>query len=215
MNVAGTVCVVPVVFQPGYPGNRAVPLQVATSGGNVNFGMNGRGTGPLAVLTPGLLSTVAGGGGSAVVEGGAATAAQLQPGTGLAIDNRGNVYFGAATKAGYFSWKIYRVDAKTNAITTYAGVAAPAGYSGDGGPALSATINSVSYLTFDAAGNLYFSDTADCTVREIVAATGIIQTVAGTLPDMDNYPTCRYTGDGGPAVQAQLALPAGLAIATR
>jgi trimeric autotransporter adhesin len=59
-NPVGTVCTVSITFSPAYPGQRAVPLQVATSAGKVNIGLNGMGISPLAVLTPGTMSTLAG-----------------------------------------------------------------------------------------------------------------------------------------------------------
>jgi sugar lactone lactonase YvrE len=77
-------------------------------------------------------------------------------------------------------------------------------FSGDGGPATQASISILYGLTVDASGNLYFSDTAFHRVR-MVDRDGIITTVAGTG-------TPGFSGDGGPAAQAQLYHPWGLAI---
>lgn len=80
------------------------------------------------------------------------------------------------------------------------------GFSGDGGEAGNAEIGlSVGQMTFDIAGNLYFSDTRNQRVREVNNTTGIITTVAGTG-------TAGYTGDGGAATSATLSSPAGVAV---
>ena len=83
---------------------------------------------------------------------------------------------------------------------------------GDGGPALSASLNDARGAVRDAAGNLYFVDAQDNRVRE-VDTTGTINTIAGGGTN-DTAPTgCgngSYTGDGGPAVSATLDCPLGL-----
>ena len=77
------------------------------------------------------------------------------------------------------------------------------GRSGDGGPAINATFF-VGNVVSDAAGNLYFTDPLSQRIRKI-DTSGIITTVAGTG-------TQGYSGDGGPATSAKLALPQGLTI---
>ena len=73
-----------------------------------------------------------------------------------------------------------------------------AGYSGDGGPATSAELNEPLGVAVDSAGNLYFADSANNCIREVLNSTGQIFTVAGTG-------TAGYSGDGGPATRrAQL-----------
>jgi hypothetical protein len=80
------------------------------------------------------------------------------------------------------------------------------GFSGDGGQARGAEMStSVSQLTFDIAGNLYFSDTSNQRVRRIDASTGIITTIAGNG-------SVGYGGDGGPATSASLNTPTGVAV---
>jgi len=80
------------------------------------------------------------------------------------------------------------------------------GFSGDGGLAQNAEIgNLIGQMTFDIAGNLYFSDTKNNRIRRIDAATGIIRTIAGNG-------VAGYTGDGGRATSAALATPTGVAV---
>ena len=80
------------------------------------------------------------------------------------------------------------------------------GYSGDGGQARGAQIGpSIGQIAFDAAGDLYFSDTGNQRVRRIDAATGIIHTIAGNG-------TAGYSGDGGAATSATLSGPTGVAV---
>lgn len=77
--------------------------------------------------------------------------------------------------------------------------------SGDGGPARRARLNFPSAVAVDRAGNLYIADTMNHRVRKVDAKTGIITHVAGTGQ-------ARYSGDGGPAVQAAINEPTGLAV---
>lgn len=89
-------------------------------------------------------------------------------------------------------------------ISTYAGTGEK-GYAGDGGPAARALLNGPFDVAFDAAGNLYFSDTFNHCVRRIDAATGIIDTVAGRGE-------AGASGDGGKATAAQLNEPYGIVL---
>ncbi len=77
--------------------------------------------------------------------------------------------------------------------------------SGDGGPARRARLNFPSAVAVDRAGNLYIADTMNHRVRKVDTATGLITNVAGTGQ-------ARYSGDGGPAVQAAINEPTGLAV---
>ena len=82
-------------------------------------------------------------------------------------------------------------------ITTVAGNGT-LGYSGDGGPATSATFHGPLYVAVDASGNLYVADVRNNVVRK-VATNGIITSVVGNG-------TAGYSGDGGPATSARLSL---------
>ena len=90
-------------------------------------------------------------------------------------------------------------------IQTVAGTGQP-GYTGDGGPALEATMREPFMCDFDPAGNLYVCEAMNHIVRRIDARTGVITTVAGTGE-------LGYTGDGGSALQATFHEPYSLAIA--
>jgi uncharacterized protein (TIGR03437 family) len=88
-------------------------------------------------------------------------------------------------------------------IRTFAGTGVP-GFSGDNGPAASAQLYRPKQLALDAKGNLYVADQGNNRVRKI-APNGIITTVAGNGGGA-------FSGDGGPAVAAQVSSPTGLAI---
>jgi hypothetical protein len=89
-------------------------------------------------------------------------------------------------------------------IKTAAGTG-EAGDGGDGGPAMLARLNMPFDLAVDARGNLYFSDTFNHRVRKIDRVTGTITTVAGNGK-------AGFSGDGGPALQAQLDEPYGVVL---
>lgn len=89
-------------------------------------------------------------------------------------------------------------------LSTFAGTGEQ-GYAGDGGPATAALLNNPFDLAFDPAGNLCFSDTYNHCVRRIDARSGIITTIAGTGE-------AGFSGDSGPALQAQMNQPYGIVI---
>jgi sugar lactone lactonase YvrE len=80
-----------------------------------------------------------------------------------------------------------------------------AGYSGDGGLAISAELNHPFGVAVDNAGNIYIADASNSVIREVTASTGDISTVAG-------LGTAGYSGDGGPAISAELNNPYGVAL---
>src|SRR6266852_2526216 len=89
-------------------------------------------------------------------------------------------------------------------ITTAVGTG-DKGFAGDGGPADAALLNGPFDVAFDAAGNLYFSDTFNNRIRRVDARTGVISTVAGNGDK-------GYSGDGGPATAAALNEPYGIVL---
>ena len=100
--------------------------------------------------------------------------------------------------------RIRRVDLTTGIITTVAGGGTTD--LGDGGPATEAIFSSHPMrVTGDNAGNLYVTDAHHARIRKIDIATGTITTVAGCGTEGNS-------GDGGPAVLAQLASPHGSAL---
>jgi sugar lactone lactonase YvrE len=118
----------------------------------------------------------------------------------VALDNAENMYFALGNV-------ICKVEASTGVISTFAGIGL-AGYNGDGIPATSAELSLPQSLTFDASGNLYIADTNNQRVRRVDAVTGIITTVAGN--GYGGY-YGGYSGDGGPAISAELVYPSGVA----
>ena len=98
--------------------------------------------------------------------------------------------------------KVLRVDGNGN-ITTYAGTG-EAGYAGDGGLATEAQLGFPAGVAVDASGNVYVADLAGHRIRRI-SHSGTITTFAGS----GSY---GYGGDEGPATDAELAFPAGVAL---
>ncbi len=84
-------------------------------------------------------------------------------------------------------------------ITTIAGTGT-AGFTGDGGPALNAQLNTPLGLCLDAVGNIYFADYKNQRIRKISKATGLISTIAGNG-------NTGFSGDGGPALNASMNEP--------
>ncbi|GAB3690764.1 hypothetical protein GCM10027592_08260 [Spirosoma flavus] len=123
--------------------------------------------------TNGVLTTVAG---NSVIgfsgDGGPAVAAKLNYPNNVAVDSLGNLYISDEE-----NYRIRKVD--TNGIiTTVAGTGVSA-LSGDGGPAIAATLNHTRGLTIDKNGNLYIADSGNNRIRKI-DPNGIITTVAGS-----------------------------------
>jgi RHS repeat-associated protein len=130
-------------------------------------------------------------------DGGPASAAMLNSPQGLAVGADGSLYI-----ADYLGNRIRRVQ-PDGIITTVAGTAA-SGYSGDGGPATAAVLNSPSGIAVGPDGTVFIADTLNNRIRR-VGPDGIITTVAGTGAS-------GYSGDEGPAVAAKLYYPQGVAV---
>ena len=145
------------------------------------------------------ISTVAGtGGAGSTGDGGPAISAQLNYPARIALDSAGNLYIADA-----FNQRIRKRDAVTGVITTVAGTGV-SGYSGDGGPAISAQLSNPQGVAVDSAGNLYISEVNNNRIRK-VDTSGNITTFAGTG-------TPGNTGDTGQATAATLNQPLGLTL---
>jgi sugar lactone lactonase YvrE len=132
-------------------------------------------------------------------DGGPAAKATLNGPFDVAITPAGHVYFSDTS-----NHCVRRVDGKTGVVTTVAGTGKK-GYTGDGGPATQATFNEPYGVELDAEGNLYIVDRLNYCVRVVEATSQKIRTLAGTGK-------AGYSGDGGPAAQAQLREPNGIAL---
>lgn len=132
-------------------------------------------------------------------DGGQAISAQIGQPSGLYVDPSGNLYIGTLTDN-----RIRMVD-PSGIISTVAGIGAPGGFLGDGGPATSAQVGAVVGITGDAAGNIYFADLANSVVRKI-DLSGNISTILGTGGQAFS------DGDGGPATSAHVGSPTAVTI---
>ena len=146
-----------------------------------------------------IVDTVAGGGGNSTSEGIPATEAYFNYPGGIAIDALGNLYI-----ADTYHDRVRKIDT-SDLITTVAGkYPYSQGFDGDGGPAIEAKLYEPADVTIDPSGNLYIADMRNNRIRK-VDVNGIITTVAGNG-------SSGYSGDGGPATEAQLYSPDGLAL---
>ena len=146
------------------------------------------------------IDTVAGRGRTAPFgDGGPALAATLTRPALVAADSHGNVYFSEPA-----NHRVRRIDLESGTISTVAGTG-ELGFSGDGGPAISALLHTPGGLAVDSLGNLYIVDNRNHRVRRVSATTGIISTVAGTGEP-------RFSGDDGLATSAGIGYPVGLAV---
>jgi uncharacterized protein YjiK len=148
------------------------------------------------VSKAGTITTVAGTG----VEGfsgdnGAATSAQLDTPTGVAVDKNGNIFI-----ADSHNNRIREVSGGT--ITTVVGTGS-AGFGGDNGAATAAALWLPSAVAVDASGSLYIADTNNQRIRKVTGAT--ISTIAGNGEEL-------YAGDGGAGTAASLDSPTGVAV---
>jgi sugar lactone lactonase YvrE len=155
-------------------------------------------------VATGAIATVAGNGIEAFAgDNGPATSASIDSPNGLAMDAAGNLYI-ADTHNG----RVREVSAATGLISTVAGTGVAGGnvqsYGGDGGAATAAGLALPRGLTMDAAGNLYFADSANHRIRRI-SPTGVITTVAG-------QGTEAFAGDNVPAASASLDSPRSVAL---
>lgn len=147
------------------------------------------------------ISTYAGGGSSGLGDGGPATNATLDYFAGIAFDGLGNLYIADANRH-----RVRKVDASSGIITTVAGTGS-GGFSGDAGAAIAAKLNRPGWVAVDRWGNIFIADGSNRRIRKVIAATGIISTVAGNG-------SSGSSPDGGPATNASFFGFQGIAIDT-
>lgn len=149
------------------------------------------------ISVDGTITTVAGNGSTTYSgDGGAATAAGMKP-AAIAVDAGGSLYI-----ADHAGSRIRKV-APNGIISTVAGTGTR-GFSGDGGPGTVGMLYDPADVEVDAAGNVYIADFGNHRIRRLTPS-GTITTVAGTGSDS-------YGGMGGPATQADVGYPMGLAV---
>src|SRR5213593_2815483 len=178
--------------QLNYPGTVAVD-----AGGNIYIA-DTRNDRIRKVSPSGMMTTIAGtGGGGFGGDGGPASLAMLNYPWGVTVVNNGNLFV-----ADTLNQRIRRIG-PDGIIQTAAGHGTR-GFSGDGGPAVSAQLAEPSGVAVDGSGNLFIADTDNERIRK-VTPEGIITTVVGN--GMQGF-----SGDGGPALSAQLAYPNSVAV---
>lgn len=151
-------------------------------------------------ISSGVIVTVAGTGSpGSGGDNGIATSASVNTPTGMVIDGAGNVIF--ADSANH---AVRKLTLATGILSTIAGQLGQQGYTGDGGQAFSALLNTPESVAFDGKGDLLISDTGNHVIRRIDAATGAISTIAGTG-------RAGFSGDGGTGTAAALNTPWGIA----
>ena len=130
-------------------------------------------------------------------DGGPATAAELYSPSDVILDGSGNIYISDCYN------NVIRKVNPSGIITTFAGNDT-AGYSGDGGPASAAELSFPGGLDIDSIGNIFIADFGNNRIRKI-NTSGVITTVAGNG-------TAGFSGDGGPAIDAELSGPIDVAV---
>jgi hypothetical protein len=152
----------------------------------------------------GNIATVAGNGtectqpATACGDGGAAISAQLSFPTSVFVDLSEDIFI-----ADTLDFRIREVTASNSFINTLAG-SGVRGYAGDGAAATSAQLDTPYGVFVDLSGDIFIADTGNAAIREVVAATGFIQTVAGTPP------TPGFSGDNGQSTNAEINSPSGV-----
>ena len=154
-------------------------------------------------VTSGIITTFAGSNTAGFAgDGGYATNAQLNLPHKVAFDSSGNVYI-----ADYGNNRVRKVDIVSNIISTVAGSTTSHAFSGDGGPATSASFYYIYGIALDSSDNLYIADAGNNRIRMVTNLTGTVSTICGLS-------TYGWFGDGGLAINAILDFPMGVTIDT-
>jgi trimeric autotransporter adhesin len=175
----------------------------ADSSGNVYF-TNGNQVGQ--VDAKGNVTTVAGNVSTAgfTGDGGPASAALLNDPLGLTTDSAGNLYIADTNNHRIREISGGNINTVAGSGATCLNPCSPGGFSGDGGPATSATMSYPYGVAVDSDGNIVIADSNNNAIRKVTKGT--ISTVAGTGTKKG------YSGDGGLATAALLNGPLGVAV---
>jgi uncharacterized protein (TIGR03437 family) len=206
VDASGTITTIAGTGVEGYTGDggpatsaqlhQAVDLAVDSTG-NIYFA-DSTGQRIRKIWTNGIISTVAGNGVQGFSgDGGSATSAMMDFPVAVALDAQNNIYISDAN-----NFRIRMVNAASGNIATIVGNGVE-GFSGDGGPATSATLNFAYGVRVDSTGRIFVADASNNRVRMV--ANGTISTVAGTGAD-------GFSGDGGLATGAMLSFPWAVAV---
>jgi DNA-binding beta-propeller fold protein YncE len=178
--------------------NSPYSVSVDTILGNLYIADQGNNIIRQVVLSSGVITTIAGVGSAGFSgDGAAATNAELNSPYSVSVDTLGNLYI-----ADEGNNRVRKVVLSTGVITTIAGTGS-AGFSGDGAAATNAELNSPYSVTADSSGNLYIVDNGNNRVRQVVLASGVIKTLAGTG-------TAGFNGDNADAASTHLNSPYGV-----
>ena len=174
-NSGFTTCSSSVTFLPLSAGLRMDALVLKNSSGVVLTAayLYGTGIGSLARLMPARITTLSGNGSWAYVDSSSSTSASYRNPQGLAADALGNIYV-----ADSVNQVVRKIAAGGGAVSTVVGNGSAA-RTGDGGAALSASLNTPTGIAVDSAGNLFIADQGNSVIRRVDAISGIITTAAG------------------------------------
>ncbi len=153
------------------------------------------------VNTSGVITTIAGDGasGGPLSAPGPATSVALDRPSAVVVSSSGDVYVADSSANEVLELS------PSGRLSVFAGTGV-AGYSGDGGPATQAELSFPTALALSSNGDLYIADSGNNRIR-MVSPSGVITTVAGTG-------VAGFSGDGGPATQAELSFPTAIALSS-
>ena len=229
VNTLGTISTVAGNGTDGYSGDggQALNAQLEPDGVAISASGNIYIANDFAIRVvnnAGTISTLAGNSIAAFSgDGGPAASAQFDDPAFVALDAGGNLYI-----ADEIDQRIRVINNQSGPVTIAGVTIAPGniatiagngstGYTGDGGPATSAGLQTPASVAFDPAGNLYIADYTHCAIRvvnlQLTTITVFGVTVApGNIATVAGNGTCAISGDNGPASAAELYYPDSIAL---